>query len=103
MLYVILAVLAGIIVPSLCVNLSIDAFRDYMTQRRQSDLENLGESLSRLYDEEGGRWKHRRVRDILHPAPQWTGMLITLKGSDGREVFTLKPAPLTTNRPMHHD
>ncbi len=103
MLYVLLAVLAGIIVPALSVNLSIDAFSDYMIQRRQNDLENLGEALSRLYDEEGGRWKHRRIRDILHPAPQWTGMLITLRNSDGREVYSLKPAPLSTNRPMHHD
>ena len=103
LLYVILAVLAGIIVPALSVNLSIDAFRDYQIQRRQRDLESLGESLSRLYDEEGGMWKHRRVRDILHPAPQWTGMHIVLKGSDGKEVFSIRPAPLTTNRPMHHD
>ncbi len=103
MLYVILAVLAGIIVPALSVNLSIDAFRDYQIQRRQIDLENLGESLSRLYDEEGGRWKHRRIRDILHPAPQWNGMLITLRNSDGKEVYSLEPAPLTTDRPMYHD
>ncbi len=103
MLYVILAVLAGIIVPALSVKLSIDAFRDYQIQRRQSDLENLGESLSRLYDEEGGRWKHRRIRDILHPAPQWNGMLITLRNSDGREIYSLKPAPLTSNRPVYHD
>ena len=103
MLYVILAVLAGIIVPSLCVNLSVDAFKDYQIQRRQRDLESLGESLSRLYDEEGGIWRHRRIRDILRPAPQWSGMRITLRSSDGREVFSLKPAPLTTNRQMHHD
>ncbi|MBQ9433105.1 MAG: HAMP domain-containing histidine kinase [Synergistaceae bacterium] len=103
MLYVILAVLAGIIVPAVSVNLSIDAFRDYQIQRRQSDLENLGESLSRLYDEEGGCWKHRRIRDILHPAPQWNGMLITLRNSDGREIYSLKPAPLTSNRPVYHD
>lgn len=103
MLYVILAVLAGIIVPALSVNLSIDAFRDYQIQRRQNDLESLGESLSRLYDEEGGIWKHGRVRDILHPAPQWTGMHIILRGADGREVYSLRPTPLTTNRPMHHD
>ena len=103
LLYVLLAVLAGIIVPALSVSFSINAFRDYQIQRRQNDLESLGESLAALYDEEGGVWKRRRVRDILHPAPQWTGMQITLRGADGNEVFSLKPAPLMTNRPMHHD
>ncbi len=103
MLYVILAVLAGIIVPALGVYLSLDAFRDYMIQRRMTDLQSLGESLSALYDEEGGIWKHRRVMDILHPAPQWTGMHITLRGADGREVFTLRPSRSNNNRPVHHD
>ena len=103
MLYVILAVLAGIIVPALSVYLSLNAFQDYMTQRRQKDLENLGESLSALYDEEGGIWKRRRVMDILHPAPQWTGMRITLHGSDGHEVFTLRPSRMNSNRPVRHD
>ena len=102
-LYVLLAVLAGIVVPAFCVWLSLDTFRNYMIQRRQQDLESLGESLSRLYDEEGGVWKHRRVRDILHPAPQWTGMRIALRNPDGREVFILKPAPPASNMPVRYD
>lgn len=102
-LYVILAVLAGIIVPSLSVNLSVNAFRDYQIQRRQRDLESLGESLSSLYDEEGGIWKRRRLMDVLHPAPQWMGMHMILRDAEGREIFAIRPAPLTSNRPIHHD
>ena len=90
-LYVVLAILSGIVVPILGVKFSAEAFRNYQIQRRQADLENLGESLSALYREEGGVWKRRRVMDILRPAPQWGGMVITLFDSNGREVYTLKP------------
>ena len=90
-LYVILAVLSGIVVPLLCLKLSVDGFRNYQIQRRQADLENLGESLAALYDEEGGIWKRRRVMDILRPSPQWVGMTISLIDSNGREVYTLRP------------
>ncbi|MBR6902160.1 MAG: hypothetical protein IKN30_08915, partial [Synergistaceae bacterium] len=95
-LYVLLAVLSGIVVPVLGLHLSINAFRNYQIQRRQADLENLGESLTELYEEEGGIWKRRRVMDILRPAPQWFGMTITLIDRNGREIFTLSPLS------MHH-
>ena len=94
-LYVLLAVLSGIVVPVLGLHLSINAFRNYQIQRRQADLENLGESLTELYEEEGGIWKRRRVMDILRPAPQWFGMTITLIDRNGREIFTLKPLQMT--------
>ncbi|MBR1486551.1 MAG: hypothetical protein IJ597_04775, partial [Synergistaceae bacterium] len=90
-LYVLLAVLSGIVVPVLGVVFSVNAFRNYQIQRRQADLENLGESLTVLYEEEGGIWKRRRVMDILRPAPQWGGMVITLLDSNSREIFTLYP------------
>ncbi len=90
-LYVMLAVLSGIVVPALGVKLSINAFRTYQLQRRNADLENLCESLTTLYDEEGGMWKRRRVMDILHPAPQWAGMIITLYDNNNREIFTMNP------------
>ncbi len=93
LLYVLLAVLSGVVVPYLGVRLSANAFRDYQIDRRRADLENLSESLIKLYNEEGGIWKRRRVMDILHPAPQWFGMIITLKDSEGREIFTLRPMP----------
>ena len=100
MLYVILAVLAGIVVPVLGLKLSVNAFRNYQIQRRQADLENLGESLSELYSEEGGVWKRRRVMDILRPAPQWAGMIIVLVDSFGNEIYTLRPMPMPRMR-MH--
>ncbi|MBQ6775632.1 MAG: HAMP domain-containing histidine kinase [Synergistaceae bacterium] len=90
-LYVLLAVLSGIVVPALGVHFSVNAFRNYQIQRRQADLENLGDSLAELYEEEGGTWKRRRVMDVLRPAPQWGGMVISLLDSNGREIFTLKP------------
>lgn len=99
MLYVILAVVSGIVVPLLGLKLSVEAFRNYQIQRRQADLENLGESLSALYDEEGGVWKRRRVMDILRPAPQWAGMTITLIDSHGREVYT---KPIQIPHMMHN-
>ena len=91
LLYVLLAILAGIVVPSLSVLFSVNAFRNYQINRRQADIENLGESLAALYDEEGGTWKRRRVMDILRPAPQWAGMIITLFDGNGSEVFTFRP------------
>ena len=97
MLYVLLAVLAGIVVPALSVTFSVNAFRTYQVHRRQADIESLGESLTELYDEEGGIWKRQRVMDVLRPAPQWFGMVITLLDEKGEEVFTLRARP-----PMHH-
>ena len=91
LLYILLAVVSGIVVPSLSAWLSVNAFRTYQIQRRQADLENLGESLEALYKEEGGIWKRRRVMDVLRPAPQWAGMIITLIDGNNKEVFTLKP------------
>ena len=90
-LYVILAVLCGIVVPALSVRFSVNAFRNFQIEHRKEDLENLCEALTALYEEEGGIWKRRRVMDILRPAPQWGGMIISLIDSNGREVFTLRP------------
>ena len=102
-LYVLLAVLSGIVVPFLGLRLSVNAFRNYQIQRRQADLENLGESLTKLYEEEGGIWKRRRVMDILHPAPQWFGMNIALIDRNGREIFTLKPIQMPRRGHMEHN
>jgi len=102
-LYVLLAVLSGIVVPALGVFFSANAFRNYQIQRRQADLENLGESLTELYQEEGGIWKRRRVMDILRPAPQWGGMIITLLDDKGREIFTLKPMQMNHHGHMNNN
>lgn len=87
-LYVLLAFLSGVAVPALGIALSVRGFRQYQIQSRQENLRALGESLTSLYNEEG-RWDHRRVKDILHPAPQWGGMRITLRDAGGRVVHTL--------------
>ena len=92
-LYVLLAVLSGIVVPALSAAFSVHAFRTFQVQRRQADLDNLSASLTALFDEEGGLWKRRRVMDILRPAPQWAGMTIMLLDAENREVFTLRPMP----------
>ncbi|MBR0279386.1 MAG: hypothetical protein IJQ75_05340 [Synergistaceae bacterium] len=97
MLYVILAIFAGIVVPFLGLKMSVEGFRNYQINRRQADLENLGESLSVLYREEGGVWNPQRVRDILRPAPQWWGMTISLIDSNSREVYTLEPLHIGGN------
>ena len=102
-LYVLLAILSGIVVPALGVYLSVNAFRNYQIQRRQADLENLGESLTALYEEEGGIWKRRRVMDILRPAPQWFGMTITLLDNKDREIFTLRPMTMQHRNHMNNN
>lgn len=98
--FLLLAVVAGVIVPGVSGKLSLNAFRAYWLQQRNANLENLGESLTALYDEEGHTWKRRRVMDILHPAPQWIGMKITLIDDRGREVFTLRPMQSNSDREM---
>ena len=98
MLYMILAVVSGIVVPLLSVKLSAEAFKNYQIQRRQADIDNLGESLAALYAEEGGTWKRRRVMDILRPAPQWGGMIISLIDAKGHEIYTLRPITLRRTR-----
>ncbi len=90
MLYVLLAVLAGIIVPASGVWLSMKAFKNYQIQRRHEDLESLINSLNEIFNEEHS-WSHRRLMDVLRPAPQWGGMTIKLFDLAGNEVFTLQP------------
>ena len=90
-LYIILVIVCGIVVPALSVKFSITAFRDYLAQLRQANLDNLCESLTELYEEEGYIWKRRRVMDILRPAPQWGSMTISLIDVNDHEVFTLRP------------
>ena len=90
LLYVLLAVLAGIIVPASGVWLSMKAFKNYQIQRRHEDLESLINSLNEIFNEEHS-WSHRRLMDVLRPAPQWGGMTIKLFDLAGNEVFTLQP------------
>ena len=102
LLYLLVALMAGIVVPALGTWFSMKAFRAYQLQRRNDDFDNLKEALTALYEEEGGIWKHRRVMDILHPAPQWMGMKITLLDSNNRAVFTLPDPGPQMNRKGHN-
>ena len=102
-LYVLLAILSGIVVPALSTWLSVKAFGALIIQRRQEDINNLAEALTTLYDEEGGIWKRRRVMDILHPAPQWGNMRISLIDANEREIFTLRPLQQANHRSGHHE
>ena len=90
LLYILLAVLSGIVVPALGALLSRNAFMKYQTEKLQADLESLKNSLDELFNEDG-IWKRRRVMDILRPAPQWGGMRIILRDSNNYEIYTLKP------------
>ncbi len=96
MLYVLLAVLCGVVVPALCVKLSVGAFRNYLIQRRNEDFESLANSLDAVYNEEH-IWTRRRVMDVLRPAPQWGGMKIKLLDLNNNEIYTLQ-----TGQPNEH-
>ncbi len=89
-LYVILALLCGIVVPALSVWYSLRALRNYQAQRFQDELDSLKDSLISLYDE-NGFWNRERIRYILRPAPPWGGMIITLSDENGNEIYSLKP------------
>ena len=101
-LYVLLAILSGIVVPALSVWLSVKAFGALIVQRRHEDITNLAVALTELYNEEGGIWKRRRVMDILRPAPQWGNMRIALIDANDREIFTLRPLQQANNHRGGH-
>lgn len=61
LLYVLLAVLNGVIVPALVGHLSLSGFQDYLGRRRTSDLEELGRSLAGQE-----RLRKRLMTDIAH-------------------------------------
>ena len=90
LLYVLLAILSGIVVPALGTWLSLRGFRRYVAQRRELALDELAVALVSLYEEDGA-WDRRRVMDVLRPAPHWAGLSIVLRGADGREVSRLTP------------
>ena len=89
-LYVLLALLSGVVTPGLCVWLTLSGFQRYQIQRRQASLDSLRDSLMSIYAEEG-RWDRRRVMDILRPSPQWMGMDIVLRNAEGSTLFTVPP------------
>lgn len=89
-LYVLLAVVSGIVIPIFSVWLSVNGFHEYQVQRRQANFDALADALANLYAEDGA-WNRRRIMDILRPAPQWLGMTIKLNDVKGKNIFTLTP------------
>ena len=89
-LYVILAILCGIVVPAASAWFSLRALRNYQEQRFQDDLDSLRDSLIALYDEDK-TWNYERIKYILRPAPPWGGMIITLTDENNNEIYSLKP------------
>ena len=89
-LYVLLALISGILIPALSAWLSVNGFHEYQLQRRQANFDALAESLTDLYSEDL-KWDKRRVSDILRPAPQWMGMTIKLNDFNNQNIFTLSP------------
>lgn len=88
LLYVLLAVLSGVIVPALVRHLSLSGFQDYLGRRRASDLEELGASLEALYREDGS-WNPRRVMDVLRSSAGGMASDIVLLDSVGNRVLPM--------------
>jgi len=89
-LYVLLALISGILIPVVSAWLSVNGFHEYQLQRRQTNFDALAESLTDLYAEDL-RWDKKRVSDVLRPAPQWMGMTIKLNDFNNQNIFTLSP------------
>lgn len=85
-LYILLAVLSGVIVPGLGMQLSFSGFREYLERRWLSDLEALKDSLETLYREDGG-WDRKRVMDVMSSSPRWGVPDIALWDADGNRVL----------------
>ncbi len=102
LLYVLLAVVSGIVIPLFSVWLSVNGFHEYQVQRRHANFEALADALTDLYSEDG-KWDKRRVMDILRPAPQWMGMTIKLNNSDGENIFTLTPMSSFRRNRKHNE
>ena len=90
LLYVLLAVLSGVIVPALGRHLSLSGFQEYLERRRQSDLEELAASLEALYREDG-EWNRRRVTDVMRSSPKGTLSDVVLWDVSGNRVQPTGP------------
>lgn len=90
LLYVLLAVLSGVIVPALGRHLSLSGFHAYLDQKRQSDLEALGASLTALYHEDG-EWNRRRVMDVMRSSPNEGGAEAVLWDAAGNRILPMGP------------
>jgi signal transduction histidine kinase len=91
LLYVMLAVLSGIIVPLAGVRRTLSEFRGYLQERKKYDVDELAESLLSLYQEEGA-WNGTRIADVLRQASKVP--MAELYDAEGRKVFPSKGVKL---------
>jgi signal transduction histidine kinase len=89
LLYVMLAVLSGVIVPLAGVHMTLSEFLGYLQERKKYDADELAESLISLYQEEGA-WNGIRVADVLRHASKVP--MTELYDAAGRKVFPTKGA-----------
>ncbi|MDR2174507.1 MAG: hypothetical protein LBO82_01040 [Synergistaceae bacterium] len=89
LLYVMLAVLSGIIVPLAGVRWTLSEFRGYLQERKKYDVDELAGSLLSLYREEGV-WSGTRAADVLRQASKVP--MAELYDAEGRRVFPAKSA-----------
>lgn len=89
LLYVVLAILSGIIVPLVSMRVTFAEFRDYYQERRKDDIAKLAESLVALYQEDE-TWDEKRLRDVLRQVSRIPMMSIALYDANDRLVFPSK-------------
>ncbi|NLL37885.1 MAG: HAMP domain-containing histidine kinase [Fretibacterium sp.] len=85
LLYVLLAVLGGIVAPLLGLRVTMSEFDGYLKRKQESDLREIGESLKELYREEG-TWNSRRVLDVLRQTLRGPSFVV-LYDAEGRRIF----------------
>ncbi|MDR1873721.1 MAG: hypothetical protein LBQ90_01725 [Synergistaceae bacterium] len=98
LLYVLLALLSGIIVPMISMHITLAEFRGYLRERKKYDIDELADALVSLYQEENG-WDERRVRDVLRQASRIPMMALALYDVDGRRIFPSRGGPAHMKTP----
>ncbi len=86
LLYVLLAVLSGIIVPLVSIRITLQEFREYFLEKRKDDVEKLADSLVALYQEDR-TWNEQRVRDVLRQVSRISTASLALYDTDRRLIF----------------
>ena len=90
-LYVMLAVLSGVIVPMVGMSMTFSEFKGYLQERKKYDIDDLGNSLISLYQEDGA-WDDKRVMDVLRQASRIPMMSLALYDAEGAKVFPTRGA-----------
>ncbi|MDR3230972.1 MAG: HAMP domain-containing protein [Synergistaceae bacterium] len=89
LLYVLLALLSGIIVPMVSMHITLAEFRSYLRERKKYDIDELADSLVSLYQEDG-RWNQERVRDVLRQTSRMPMMALALYDAERQRVFPMR-------------